>query len=108
MWSPGGGLLQEFQYDSAVRSASFSPDGKFVLVGLEDGNAVLRKFDSLVELVSKGCDWLDDYLRYSAEATDSDRALCNIPPRNPTPDNRRATNPLQSVLHALQHTLNIG
>jgi WD40 repeat protein len=49
--------------------------------------------DDLNGLLSRACDHLRWFITYSPLATDSDRALCNLPPRTPAP-----TGPFESSL----------
>ncbi|NEQ50304.1 MAG: hypothetical protein F6K11_09260, partial [Leptolyngbya sp. SIO3F4] len=81
LWSRSGDRLQEFAHESAVLSVSFSPDGDQILTGSWDGKAVLRDNRTIYELVNDACDWLDGYLRHNREASNEERAVCDIPPR---------------------------
>ncbi|MGF1538683.1 MAG: WD40 repeat domain-containing protein, partial [Elainellaceae cyanobacterium] len=110
LWSAPGELVQEFSgHQGRVLSVSFSPDGSQIATASEDGTARLWQVLGLDELMAFGCNWLGDYLRHSAEATDSDRALCNVESEGPTDEaNSRATNSLQNIVRTLQRTLNIG
>ena len=52
---------------------------------LVDGRAQVYDLDTLPELITWGCQWLHNYLEYG-QATDADRALCNLPPRDAEAD----------------------
>ncbi|MEH2249295.1 MAG: hypothetical protein V7K33_07000 [Nostoc sp.] len=49
-------------HTSYVNSASFSPDGKRILTASADKTARVWRADNLDELLSRGCQWLNDYL----------------------------------------------
>jgi hypothetical protein len=57
-----------------------------------DGRVKVYDIETLPELIAWGCQWLDNYLKYG-QATDADRAICNLPPRTPDP-----TGPFESSL----------
>jgi len=63
--------------------AAFSPDEQRVTT-VVDGRVQVYDIQTLPELLARGCQWLHNYLEYG-QATDADRALCNLPPRNPDP-----------------------
>lgn len=49
-------------HTSGVNSASFSPDGKRILTASSDNTARLWQYRTFKELLSEGCEWLNDYL----------------------------------------------
>ncbi|NEQ32008.1 MAG: TIR domain-containing protein [Leptolyngbya sp. SIO4C5] len=61
-------------------AGALSPNGQQV-VTVVDGSVQVHDIETLSELIDWGCKWLHNYLEYG-QATDSDRALCNLPPRN--------------------------
>jgi len=68
-------------HQGSVLSVSFSPDGQQIATAAADGTARLWQVYDLDGLMGLGCDWLRDYLTHHPEASDADRAICNIPPR---------------------------
>ncbi|MGD1903539.1 MAG: AAA-like domain-containing protein [Geitlerinemataceae cyanobacterium] len=70
-----------------VWSANFSPDGTQIVSASSDQPEKLWKVESFEELMSRACETLTPWLLHSnSAATDEDRALCDLPPRTPTPD----------------------
>jgi WD40 repeat protein len=51
-----------------VNSASFSPDGQRIITASSDGTARVWRVGGLDELLTRGCDWLKDYLASHPEA----------------------------------------
>ncbi len=49
-----------------------------------DDRVKVYNIETLTELIASGCQWLHNYLEYG-QATDADRALCNLPPRRLSP-----------------------
>ena len=81
LWGLDGQQLQVFSdHQDRVYRIQFSPDGSKLASVSGDYTARLRKVENF-ELLAQGCRWLKDYLTYSDYASDRDRALCNIPPR---------------------------
>ncbi len=81
LWSLDGKELQSFKgHTSYVSSVAFSPDGKTIATGSWDRTVKLwnLNFD---DLMAKGCAWLHDYLVNNPNASDEDRQMCGIPPR---------------------------
>jgi WD40 repeat protein len=72
-------------HSSLVNSANFSPDGQTIVSASYDNTIKLWKVESFEELLTRACDWLTPWLQNpNSEATDADRALCNLPPREAT------------------------
>jgi WD40 repeat protein len=60
LWNLKGELVQRLKgHTGAVNSVSFSPDGKLIATTSWDGTAQL--WPNLDRLLSRGCDWLQDY-----------------------------------------------
>jgi WD40 repeat protein len=62
-------------HNAGVRSVSFSPDGKTLASASIDGKVILWNLD-LEDLLKRGCNWLQDYLRTNPNVSESDRHLC--------------------------------
>ena len=68
IWDISGKQLAQYKYSSLfVSPANFSPDGKHILAQVTgkspNGNDVLIwRVDELDGLLTRGCDWLKDYL----------------------------------------------
>jgi WD40 repeat protein len=80
-----GEELYYFHTNSEVHNANFSPDGRTIVAALDDGAIATWRIESLDELLNRACDWLRPYLTSNPYVTESDRALCNIPPRETSP-----------------------
>ncbi|MEH1839323.1 MAG: ribosome assembly protein 4, partial [Nostoc sp.] len=63
VWDISGKQIAELKgHTGPVYSASFSPDGKRILTASWDNTAQVWRADNLDELLSRGCQWLNDYL----------------------------------------------
>ena len=68
IWDTSGKQLAEYKYLSTfITEAKFSPDGKYILTHIQgnqpQGNEVLIwSINDLDGLLTRGCDWLTDYL----------------------------------------------
>ena len=81
LWSLDGSEIQTFQgHKDQIYSVSFSPDGKTLASGSKDGTVILWNLD-LDDLMAKGCAWLHVYLVNNPNASDEDRQMCGIAPR---------------------------
>ncbi|MBP0003533.1 MAG: hypothetical protein J7642_07405, partial [Cyanobacteria bacterium SBC] len=82
LWDSQGNELAVLEgHQDWVRSAQFSPDGERLVTTSYDRTARLWRVETLDELLERGCEWLHDYLTTNPNATDEDRAMCGIPPR---------------------------
>jgi WD40 repeat protein len=79
LWHLSGNLLQEFEgYQGEVNSVSFSPDGQRMVTACDRGVASLWSLYDLQGLLTLGCDLLQNYLRYSANAKAPNRQMCGM------------------------------
>ena len=63
VWDVSGKQLAQLKgHTSQVINASFSPDGKTIVTASDDKTARVWRADNLNELLSRGCQWLDNYL----------------------------------------------
>jgi WD40 repeat protein len=62
VWDLSGRLLAELKPQNYVNSASFSPDGQRLVTEGFDGTVLLWRMDGLDQLLTRGCNWLKDYL----------------------------------------------
>jgi WD40 repeat protein len=63
IWDISGNLLAEFKrHQSGVNNASFSPDGKMVVSASWDKTAKVLPVKKLEELLTRSCQWLNNYL----------------------------------------------
>ncbi|MBE9208409.1 hypothetical protein IQ244_18110 [Nostoc sp. LEGE 06077] len=77
LWSLNGQLLQEFEgHLGSVYDVSFSPDGQTIATASLDETARLWPVHSLDQLLVRGCEWLQYYVK-NPIATEEDRRLCN-------------------------------
>jgi WD40 repeat protein len=79
LWNRQGTLLIALKGDkNELTSVSFSPSGKILAAGSGSGSVILRSFSDidLENLLSKGCNLIDDYLLHNSKVVKSDRNLC--------------------------------
>jgi WD40 repeat protein len=81
LWKTDGTLLTTLKgHTNAVWSVNFSPNGQWLVSASEDGTAKLWQVDLALnseKAFRQGCNWVQDYLKYSAEVSDRDRQICN-------------------------------
>ncbi|CAD5912013.1 nSTAND1 domain-containing NTPase [Planktothrix agardhii] len=75
LWSLDGRPIQTFQGNQEILSVSFSPDGNMMASGNIDGTVTLWNFD-LEDLLKRGCDRLQSYLKTSSSLNPNDQNLC--------------------------------
>jgi WD40 repeat protein len=68
-------------YRGSVKNVRFSRDGKVLITAGEDRTAKLRqiewRIESFDELMTRGCDWAQNYLKNNPNLSESDRHLCD-------------------------------
>ncbi|MEA5565665.1 hypothetical protein [Anabaena sp. UHCC 0399] len=76
LWSREGKLIKTLNgHQSPVLSVSFSPDGQ-TLASASDDNTIILWNLHMDDLLSRGCYWVDDYLKHNNNVEASDRSLC--------------------------------
>ncbi|NMF60895.1 AAA-like domain-containing protein [Pseudanabaena yagii] len=83
LWDGKGNFIAELKgHTGWVNSANFSADGSKIVTASSDKTAQVWEIESDRDrLVSGLCNKLQDYLSTNPNATDSDRQMCGIPPR---------------------------
>jgi WD40 repeat protein len=77
LWSRDGKLLKTLNgHRAPVLSVSFSPDGH-TLASASDDNTIILWNLHLEDLLLRGCNWADDYLRHNHNVEGRDRFLCD-------------------------------
>ena len=79
LWSREGELLKTLRgHKEAVEGIQFSPDGNTLASASWDTRVILWNLEEALKIdpLEYGCNWIHDYLTYSAEVKDSDRQLC--------------------------------
>ena len=75
LWSTDGALLKILSgHTNSAMSVSFSPDGTLLASGSYDTTVILWNLD-LDDLLIRGCNWVEDYLRTNPNLEESDRLL---------------------------------
>ncbi|BAY74969.1 WD-40 repeat-containing protein [Nostoc linckia NIES-25] len=77
LWSREGKLIKSLNgHQAPVLSVSFSPDGQ-TLASASDDNTIILWNLNLDDLVVRGCQWVDDYLKHNRNLEQRDRHLCD-------------------------------
>ncbi len=77
LWSREGKLIKSLNgHRAAVLSISFSPDGQ-TLASASDDNTIILWNLHLDDLLVRGCNWVDDYLKHNRNLEESDRLICD-------------------------------
>ena len=75
-WSGDGTLLRTFNgHQGAVKSVCFSANGKTLMSAGEDRKIVIWNLD-LENLLMRGCQWLQEYLRTNINVSEEDKRTC--------------------------------
>ncbi|MFN5264984.1 MAG: WD40 repeat domain-containing protein, partial [Pseudanabaena sp.] len=75
-WSGDGTLLRTFNgHQGPVRSVCFSPNGKILVSSGEDHKIIMWNLD-LENLLMRGCQWLQEYLRTNTNVSEEDKHTC--------------------------------
>ncbi|KST65546.1 nSTAND1 domain-containing NTPase [Mastigocoleus testarum] len=85
LWNIQGQLIATLRgHDAEVIGVAFSPDGKTIVSGSYDKTVKLWNVEKmkaqdveLNDLLSSGCNWARDYLKYNASLSEEDRHLCD-------------------------------
>ncbi|MGF1672897.1 MAG: discoidin domain-containing protein [Rivularia sp. (in: cyanobacteria)] len=76
IWSRSGKELQTFKSKN-INHLGFNPNGKFIVFKNFDHTVTWQSLD-LDELMLKGCDWLDDYLKNNPDVSNSQKHICDF------------------------------
>jgi WD40 repeat protein len=77
LWSREGKLIKSLNgHRAPVLSVSFSSDGQTLASASDDNTIILWNLD-LDDLVVRGCQWVDDYLKHNRNLEQRDRHLCD-------------------------------
>ncbi|MBW4560032.1 MAG: hypothetical protein KME32_02555 [Mojavia pulchra JT2-VF2] len=77
LWSREGKLIKSLTgHHGAVLGISFSPNGQTLASASDDKTIILWNLD-LDDLLLRGCNWVDDYLKHNRNVDQRDRFLCD-------------------------------
>ncbi|WGV26064.1 hypothetical protein [Halotia branconii] len=77
LWSREGKLIKTLNgHRAPVLSVSFSPDGQTLASASNDNTIILWNLH-LDDLLLRGCNWVDDYLKHNPNIEGGDRFLCD-------------------------------
>ena len=75
-WSVDGTLLRTFNgHKDPVRTVIFSPNGKILISAGDDKRIIMWNLD-LENLLMRGCQWLQEYLRTNINVSEEDKRTC--------------------------------
>jgi WD40 repeat protein len=75
-WGIDGTLLRTFgNHTAGVKAVCFSPNGKTLFSASADRSVILWNLD-LDNLLMRGCQWLQEYLRTSTNVSEEDKRTC--------------------------------
>jgi WD40 repeat protein len=76
LWSHDGKLIKTLNgHHAPVLSVNFSPDSQTLASAGDDNTIILWNLD-MNNLLSRGCNWVNNYLRYNRNVDQRDRSLC--------------------------------
>ncbi|MBO1347485.1 MAG: PD40 domain-containing protein [Hormoscilla sp. GUM202] len=79
LWDLQGNQLAEWTAHAGwVTGISLHPNGTLLATAGDDGIAKLWPIEEFDRLLSRGCDWLSDYLEYNQNVTEKDRQACDF------------------------------
>ncbi|ACB51536.1 WD-40 repeat protein [Crocosphaera subtropica ATCC 51142] len=77
LWNLQGDLLEIFQgHQDSIFAVAFSPDGQTIASISADNTIKLWSLD-LDEVMTRGCDWVRDYLTNNPNVSEEDRKICD-------------------------------
>ncbi len=78
LWSVSDGkeIAILHSYFEPVSSVAFSPDNRFFVSGSQRGTVILWNLN-LDDLLMRGCEWLQGYLKNNSNVSDEDRCVCD-------------------------------
>jgi WD40 repeat protein len=81
LWSREGKLIKTLNgHHAPVLSISFSPDGQTLASASDDNTIILWNLD-LKDLLSRGCSWVNDYIKHNRNIEGRDRLVCDRIPK---------------------------